>query len=400
MRRSSRRCCQRRARIRAPAALDLGCGRGEWLELLGEYGFTARGIDLDDDMLAACRERGLQVETMDALAALRACADGSLALVSAFHLVEHIDYALVRELTTEALRALQPGGLLIMETPNPENLVVGASSFYMDPSHLRPIPPNLLAFTAEHAGYLRHKVVRLQEEPGLHTDPHLALINVLEGPSPDYSVVAQKQAAAAVLAGFDAAFSADYGLALAPLAVRYEEQHQLRQQRLETQLAHFKTMLAHQARNLDDIHALAERQALALDQADHRLGLLEQRLQAAEQRADDMGQRVIALLSSTSWRVTAPMRMVMALAYRLRSSAKHRLRAAVQRCGQAVLRRPLLKRLARPVLRWMPGLRSRLYLVVLQANTPLTDADAPGQLSPRAARVYHELKKLQDTRNS
>jgi hypothetical protein len=91
---------------------------------------------------------------------------------------------------------------------------------------------------------------------------------------------------------------------------------------------------------------------------------------------------------------------VMALAYRLRSSAKHRLRAAVQRCGQAVLRRPLLKRLARPVLRWMPGLRSRLYLVVLQANTPLTDADAPGQLSPRAARVYHELKKLQDTRNS
>jgi len=188
------------ARLPGAAALDLGCGRGEWLELLGESGFRARGVDLDDSMLAACRERGLQVETADALAALRACPDHSLALVSAFHLVEHIPFDLVRELAAEALRALQPGGLLIMETPNPENLVVGASSFYMDPSHLHPIPPNLLAFTAEHAGYLRHKIVRLQEEPQLHTDPALGLINVLEGPSPDYSVVAQKAADAATLA--------------------------------------------------------------------------------------------------------------------------------------------------------------------------------------------------------
>ncbi|HEY1150376.1 MAG TPA: class I SAM-dependent methyltransferase, partial [Pseudoduganella sp.] len=129
----------------APRALDLGCGRGEWLELLGEEGFAARGIDLDEGMLAACHERGLNVEQKDALAALREAPTASLSLVSSFHLVEHLPFDLVRELIAEALRALQPGGLLIMETPNPENLTVGATSFYMDPTHLHPLPPSLLS---------------------------------------------------------------------------------------------------------------------------------------------------------------------------------------------------------------------------------------------------------------
>ena len=400
------------------AALDLGCGRGEWLELLGEYGFAARGVDLDDGMLAACRERGLQVETADALAALRACPDGSLALVSAFHLVEHIPFDLVRELASEALRALQPGGLLILETPNPENLVVGASSFYMDPSHLRPIPPNLLAFTAEHAGYRRHTIVRLQEEAALHTDPQLALINVLEGPSPDYSVVAQKTADAATLAAFDSAFATDYGIALGPLALRYEQQHEQRWAQQSIALSQQNQTLAQQAaalsrqsaaleqlaQRLDQAHATLERQAQELGHSGHRLGLLEQRLQAAEQQAEAMGQRVIDLLSSTSWRITAPLRRSVELTRRLRQGGKRRLRALLVRTGQAVLRVPRLKRAARALLRFTPGLQGRLYGMLLQAQSAppaaLLDEGVPGQLSPRAAAIYQQLKKLQEqTRN-
>ena len=77
-------------------ALDLGCGRGEWLELLVESGFKPIGVDLDKGMLEACLERGLPVEQGDALAYLSALPDESQAVVSAFHVVEHITFDQLR----------------------------------------------------------------------------------------------------------------------------------------------------------------------------------------------------------------------------------------------------------------------------------------------------------------
>lgn len=212
------------AAMPAPAALDLGCGRGEWLELLAEHGFDARGVDLDEGMLAACRERGLKVQTQDALSGLRAQPDASLALVSAFHLIEHIPFEDVQELIAEALRVLQPGGLLILETPNPENLTVASSGFYMDPSHLRPIPPMLLEFVVGFEGFPRHKVVRLQEPAALHGPIVLEPINLLNGVSPDFSVVAQKAAPQSVLVPFDDAFATSFGIELSELSSRYQQQ--------------------------------------------------------------------------------------------------------------------------------------------------------------------------------
>lgn len=222
------------------AALDLGCGRGEWLELLGELGFQARGVDLDEGMLEACRERGLDAVSGDALATLRDCPDGSLALVSAFHLVEHIPFDAVSELISQSLRALRPGGLLIMETPNSENLVVGASTFYSDPSHLRPLPPTLLSFATEHAGFARQHVLRLQEATELRGTGPVSLFDVLGGVSPDYSVVAQKAAPASELAPFDPAFAASYGIDLHTLAQRYDELRQAEQWRNVNELGFFE----------------------------------------------------------------------------------------------------------------------------------------------------------------
>jgi len=241
------------------AALDLGCGRGEWLELLVKAGFTAEGVDLDEGMLAACRERGLQVVNGDALAALRARPDDSLAVVSAFHLVEHISFEQVQVLIAEALRALQPGGLLILETPNPENLVVGTSSFYDDPSHLKPVPSKLLAFAVEFSGFGRHKVLRLQEPEHLRDGAGIALFDVLAGVSPDYGIVAQKAGGPAHLAVLDTLFEAHYGLDLHELAQRYEQQqdavhselgqlreaHELRGRALQGQLASVDAQIAH-----------------------------------------------------------------------------------------------------------------------------------------------------------
>ena len=150
-------------------ATDLGCGRGEWLELMSEVGFTARGVDLNEDMLKACLERGLSVETQDAIAALEHLPDESQMVVSAFHLAEHIPFDDLKELVKEAFRVLKPSGLLILETPNSENLVVGTSSFYLDPSHQRPLPVQLLSFLCEYTGFQRTKILRLQEDAALET---------------------------------------------------------------------------------------------------------------------------------------------------------------------------------------------------------------------------------------
>ena len=205
-------------------ALDLGCGRGEWLELLTENGLAAKGVDLDQGMLLACQERGLDVSQTDALDYLRDSPAGAYGVISAFHLVEHVPFEYLRQMISESLRALKPGGLLILETPNSENLVVGSSSFYLDPTHRRPIPALLLNFIAEYAGFSRVKTLYLQESSEVSSQHKINLLRVLDGVSPDYSIVAQKKASADIGALLDEPFGRSYGIRLADLANRYEQQ--------------------------------------------------------------------------------------------------------------------------------------------------------------------------------
>ena len=204
-------------------AIDLGCGRGEWLELLKEQGVNAEGIDLDDDMLSACRAQGLKVATGDAVAYLQSLPNNSRSMISGFHIAEHLSLDDLKILVEESLRVLKPAGLLILEAPNTENLVVGTSSFYLDPTHQRPLPSQLLTFLTDYFGFARSKLLRLQE-PALLRDEltPVSLFNVLSAVSPDYAVIAQKQGDANVLARFDTLFNQDYGLSLAILASRYQ----------------------------------------------------------------------------------------------------------------------------------------------------------------------------------
>ncbi len=145
--------------------LDIGCGRGEWLQLLGEQGYAATGLDINPVMVNSCREQNLDADTEDALAWLRRQPDASLAAITAFHVIEHIPFELLLRWTTEARRVLQPGGVLIFETPNPENLLVGSHTFYHDPTHRNPITPALLEFLAEYCGYADSELVRLHPYP-------------------------------------------------------------------------------------------------------------------------------------------------------------------------------------------------------------------------------------------
>lgn len=140
--------------------LDIGCGRGEFLQLLKRNKITPRGIDLNGAMVAEASAHGLDVLEGDAIAYLAGLGDNSLAAMTGFHIVEHIGFRDLVRLFDEAMRVLQPGGFVLFETPNPENLVVGACTFHYDPTHNKPLPPDYLAFVAGARGFGTTRIIR------------------------------------------------------------------------------------------------------------------------------------------------------------------------------------------------------------------------------------------------
>ncbi len=141
--------------------LDVGCGRGEWLDLLRQEGYRARGVDFNRRMVEECREKQLDVECEDALEYLNRVADASVTAVTVFHMVEHLPFRKLIRLLDEVTRILQPGGLAIFETPNPNNFLVGSRNFYFDPTHRNPIPNETLRFLVESRGLCQVKVMPL-----------------------------------------------------------------------------------------------------------------------------------------------------------------------------------------------------------------------------------------------
>jgi SAM-dependent methyltransferase len=132
---------------------DVGCGKGELLESLRDAGIAARGVDLDGGMVAEAQARGLDVQRGDALTTLREQPPGSLGAIISVHLVEHVPLSYVISLLETAVSRLQPGGIFVAETPNPESLIVLGTHFIIDPTHLRPIHPALMVFLCESAGF-------------------------------------------------------------------------------------------------------------------------------------------------------------------------------------------------------------------------------------------------------
>lgn len=133
--------------------LDVGCGRGEFLELCREAKIEARGIDLDPGMVTRCRQSGLDVERADALAYLASLPEGSLGGVFCSQVIEHLTPEAFIALVRLALAKLRVGGLLLCETPNPACLTVFSGAFYVDLTHIKPIHPQASVFVLETAGF-------------------------------------------------------------------------------------------------------------------------------------------------------------------------------------------------------------------------------------------------------
>lgn len=184
--------------------LDVGCGRGELLQLLRDAGIAGRGVDLNPVSVAECLDDGLDVIEGDAVAYLDSLEPGSLRAVVGLHLVEHLTDHERGELLRAAQRAIAPGGGVIVETPNPENLRVGATTFWLDPTHLRPVPPLLLQFQVAEAGFDDVQIQRLHPSDDAIVVPDdadplavelAALVNRLIAGPMDYAIIGRKDGA-------------------------------------------------------------------------------------------------------------------------------------------------------------------------------------------------------------
>jgi 2-polyprenyl-3-methyl-5-hydroxy-6-metoxy-1,4-benzoquinol methylase len=169
--RARQRMYASRFREHAPV-LDIGCGRGEMLQVFRETGIQARGVDASAESIALCRSQSLDAENADLFAYLSELPDASLGGVVCCQVVEHLPPARLPEMIRLVHAKLRAGGLVAMETPNPECLAIFATHFYLDPTHQHPIPPMLASFYLEEAGFGRIQIERLS--PAIESMPSLA----------------------------------------------------------------------------------------------------------------------------------------------------------------------------------------------------------------------------------
>ena len=175
--------------------LDLGCGRGEWLELLKENNYIAAGVDKNRVFVQFCKDLELDVLESDAIEYLKSLKANSYGVITGFQIAEHLSLTTLVELLDESLRVLKEGGIMILETPNPENLIVGSCDFYTDPTHRNPIPPSTLEFLMEARGFVN--VEKRTPQKGLEdtsANESEDFLGAWVNRPPDYAMIGSKMA--------------------------------------------------------------------------------------------------------------------------------------------------------------------------------------------------------------
>ncbi|MEA2489667.1 MAG: hypothetical protein QOH21_1459 [Acidobacteriota bacterium] len=159
--------------------LDVGCGRGEFLFACREAGIEARGFDTNERSVADLRARGIVADLAGVPECFASYADGSVGAILAMHVVEHLPVEVLFALFREAARVLRSGGLLMLETPNAESMVMSTSEFWRDPTHLAPRHPAALTVLAREHGF------DLDEVRAVHELPEGTRLAVLPTDTPD-----------------------------------------------------------------------------------------------------------------------------------------------------------------------------------------------------------------------
>jgi SAM-dependent methyltransferase len=186
--------------------LDLGCGRGEFLALLAEKGLDAEGVDLNDQMLAFCRDRGLNGRKQDILEALGSYEDGSLGGIFSSQVIEHLSPEYLSRLVELCYFKLSPSGRVVLETVNPLSVFALVHVYFLDSSHQKPVHPQSLKFLLESAGFEEVEILysqpleeeRLQEieaedEAGTILNRNIDKLNALLYAPSNYAVIGLKK---------------------------------------------------------------------------------------------------------------------------------------------------------------------------------------------------------------
>lgn len=391
-------------------AIDLGCGRGEWLEILAEAGLEAVGVDTNARMAQEAIDNGLKVELQDALEHLGGRPDNSVAVISAFHMVEHVPTDYLIGLLDECQRVLTDDGLLILETPNPENISVGTYTFYLDPTHKSPLPPDLLEFLVGQAGFAETAILRLNGAPMIDAGPMERSIHLMFEVARDYACLARKRdkqseeepgsLAAFVYASSQPAptdtgkikewiRSADdeiVGMSKAVKTTMSSTADQLRQmtdnlaaqsELVRTENIALQDTMASLARQLEN--AKAKDNALA--ERDAEIARLGERAATLKKEVQQLTDQVAAFQNSTSWRVTVPIRGLVDSFRAIGRVPKANIKLVMQHGLLWLRRRPRTTAIVQRVVRLAPPLERRL-LGFARANSGLVAVDTDWKLEP------------------
>ena len=170
-----------------PLVLDLGCGRGEFLELCNKFGIEVLGVDASEKNVELVKSLGFKAHKDDILNFLKKQESNSYNLVSLIHVVEHLEFCYVLELFKEVHRILKSGGIFIVETPYVKS-PLAAFNFWVDPTHKRPIHPELLKFIGEKMGF---SIIEIFPLAGKSRKDTVSLTDILYS-SPDVSIILVK----------------------------------------------------------------------------------------------------------------------------------------------------------------------------------------------------------------
>ncbi len=312
--------------------VDLGCGRGEFVEIAASLGIDGIGVDCNSAMMVEKKTVGVTFVQANIQNWLKSQNDQQFHIVSAIHVLEHLSFEDTIDVVKEIERVLVPGGLVIIETPNPENIIVAGCNFYTDPTHEKPIPPSLLSYLFSDGDFKWVSVWRLNG-PLLEKEK-ITLLDVLGGVSPDYSLLALKKSS-------NGSGSLDYKLkALIGKSPGYD----LNQLGLffETRFANefsklkFTTYQSVSAANelLDtvsgdfkkisgDFNRRIELLSNNLDKTIMQLSETNDRLYRVEELNTKAQEELRLVLHSRSWKITKPLRLLNRIGLRITQIIKN-----------------------------------------------------------------------------
>ena len=232
--------------------LDIGSGRGEWLQKCRDKIPDSIGIEFDKNMINLCKKNKLNILEGDVMHLLPKFKNESISIISIFHVIEHLDNENLQKLIFECQRILKNDGVLIMETPSIDNILVATKQFYLDPTHVNPINPDGISFLLESSGFYRNKYFFINGGPLQKSNP-IKITRILNGVAQDLLFVATKNNSISNLL-FEENVDWEFSLGIAPTtleaAIDYDLEREKEQreliEKLKTEIKYLKILVRYQ----------------------------------------------------------------------------------------------------------------------------------------------------------